>query len=63
MWNTTLFFPQEMERKAKSGVGQKELADMDFKIRHVEHNVKNRDMILDTIENRLARLEAQAKKE
>lgn len=37
--------------------------DIDYKIRHVEHKVKNRDMVLDTIENRLARLESQGKQE
>lgn len=42
--------------------GGKTAEDMDYKIRHVEHQVKNRDMVLDAIENRLARLEAQAKK-
>lgn len=41
--------------------GAKASEDIDFKIRHVEHKVKNRDMVLDTIENRLARLEAAEK--
>lgn len=53
------FVTQEADKKLKSNAA----ADIDFKIRHMEHNVKNRDMVLDIIENRLARLEAQAKKE
>lgn len=49
--------------KLNSSVGEKTAADMDLKLRHMAHNVKNRDMILDTIENRLARLESQSKTE
>ncbi|CAB1101620.1 unnamed protein product [Ectocarpus sp. CCAP 1310/34] len=46
---------------ASSKDGAKVSEDIDFKIRHVEHKVKNRDMVLDVIENRLARLEAAEK--
>ena len=38
-------------------------SDIEYKIGHVEHKVRNRDLILDTIENRLARLESERKKE
>ena len=37
-------------------------SDIEYKIGHVEHKVRNRDLILDTIENRLARLESERKK-
>lgn len=37
-------------------------SELEFKIGHVEHQVKNRDLILDVIENRLARLESDKKK-
>ena len=39
-------------------------SDIDFKIGNVEHKVMNRDLILETVEGRLARLEhANAKLE
>ncbi|CAM9635084.1 unnamed protein product, partial [Hapterophycus canaliculatus] len=50
------------DRKLKLNNATESSEDTDFKIRHLEHKVKNRDMILDTMENRLARLEAGAKK-
>lgn len=52
---------QVTKRKLKSmkGVSAK---DIDFKIGHVEHKVKNRDLVLDAIENRLMRLEGADKK-
>lgn len=54
---------QTADRKlASSEDGTFASEDIDFKIRHVEHKVKNRDMVLDVIENRLARLEAAEKK-
>ena len=57
-----LFFslPQRTDRSLKASA-DKASEDIDYKIRHVEHKVKNRDMVLDTIENRLARLESQGK--
>ena len=58
--------PQTADLKLKSIGGGKAVGsgeDIDYKIRNVEHKVKNRDMVMDAIENRLARLEAQAKKD
>lgn len=46
------------DRKMKTMKGLS-AADIEFKIGHVEHKVKNRDLVLDVIENRLARLEQQ----
>lgn len=53
---------QRTDRNLRSNA-DKASEDIDYKIRHVEHKVKNRDMVLDTIENRLARLESQGKRE
>lgn len=49
---------QMTDRKMKTMKGLS-AADIEFKIGHVEHKVKNRDLVLDVIENRLARLEQQ----
>lgn len=37
--------------------------NMGDKLERLDHLIKNRDLVLDLVENRLARLESQSKKE
>lgn len=64
-WKTTVCFGhrlrllvQESDRKLQAVKGLT-AGDVGYKFERIEHLVKNRDLVIDAVESRLARLEGQ----